>query len=414
MTTSLGFPLASYLGGVQFTSVLSARQWVKDTIELEFASLMLVNSAFLATSSYAVTSSIPTEKVQVLFVRPFTPTVAKLVNITVSNLTVGATYTVTISTNLVNTQGAALSGTSNKVKFVAALSKVDNAVGSRPNLYSTDTASTFRNVLNGIFREDDLIGGARKYTAIETIVRPTPPVAPTRVQYISSSTVTSSGVDGPTISLPPLLENNDLMVLAVCVQAIDTEIGSIDTPAGWTLLTLDTNTSGCGNASGKQGVYYKLASSEPTTLAISLSGFGGTPFTSAAVANWRNVDQGTPIETQGNTQFYNSFTGPTFHDTVEVTPLSSAEVGNTFVAILGTGRGNIVDVNTHVNITSIVNPPSYTLSTRAAVASNLRIWDEPVDIVTTADDFFTVSGTFDGVDAGSILYLCTFFIIKSA
>lgn len=175
---ALTFPL----GGDPDTStfLVSTDIWASDLLELTFSVPLVANADLSDIRNYSITpvtnGVLP---VTVNSVRVGNDSVTTQVFLVVSGITNGQEYIVLIErannaygteasagdTNLISAYGVHINGTilagSDTKNFVARNTKIDNAVKGSTAIYDTSTDSLYRNVLNAIFRQDDLLGGSR-------------------------------------------------------------------------------------------------------------------------------------------------------------------------------------------------------------------------------------------------------------
>jgi hypothetical protein len=161
--TALAFPLGFSAGGTTCL-LLSADPWAIDLIELQFNSYMNNNEDLQNPANYTITPVDDGQAVRVLGVRTGNRNQAWRVFLVVSPFTRGARYTVTASNSLANTNGVSLDTDNDTADFIGRKTKVDTFKEGRQHIYSLDTTSIYRNVLNGILRADEIIGGYRKYS----------------------------------------------------------------------------------------------------------------------------------------------------------------------------------------------------------------------------------------------------------
>lgn len=88
------------------------------------------------------------------------------------------------------------------------------------------------------------------------------------------------------IDKPAGVVDGDFLLLAVSIQASQT----VTTPSGWTLY--QTSESGTNASNIRDYLYYKFASSEPSSYTITL----GFSFYAASITAWTGVDTTTPLE----------------------------------------------------------------------------------------------------------------------
>lgn len=141
--------------------VVSSNAWSSDVIELKFSDPMLRDTQLTKTSNYTITPVTIGNSVTVLGVRAGKSTSAPSVFLNITQPTVGATYRISASTNLVGLNGIYLSANISTCIFVARQTKIDDMLNSLPKHYDIGIDSRLRNILMAIGRQDDLLGGTR-------------------------------------------------------------------------------------------------------------------------------------------------------------------------------------------------------------------------------------------------------------
>lgn len=171
----------------------------------------------------------------------------------------------------------------------------------------------------------------------------------------------SSSIVGPVATLTgvtisfPTHNDGDLLLLAVSVEAHLFDIGSIDTPSGWTLVRVDSYGPGSDGTSLIQAVFWRAASSEPATLGVTLSGFSdgfGTPNVIASMLAYEVTAAVAPIEDNVgvDTYIHSDFE---IHDYAPTVPSLTPGSGDIVVAFLGVGAGAynnnnpVAQINSH-------------------------------------------------------------------
>lgn len=159
LSTPLVFPLG---GGLGNGAVVGADVWARDLVEVTFDQNMNNNSNLKNPVNYSITATDPSSLVvRVESVRTGKSFSASSILLVVSRFTVGAEYTVVVSSAVTTTAGDSLFISENSAKFIGRNTKIDSAVTSRPAMYDTTITSRLRSILNAIMREDELIGGSR-------------------------------------------------------------------------------------------------------------------------------------------------------------------------------------------------------------------------------------------------------------
>lgn len=162
LVAGLAFPLGGDEAGAGIeVGTLSAEVWANDLIELVFEEAMSNNANLQNPSNYSIAPTAGGASLIISSVRtPNTPS-ATSIYLVVAGLVIGTEYTITASTSLVSAFGLALSSSANTAKFEGRLTKIDSAIKSFPSLYDMSPNSLIRNIVNAIFRQDDLLGGYR-------------------------------------------------------------------------------------------------------------------------------------------------------------------------------------------------------------------------------------------------------------
>ena len=88
----------------------------------------------------------------------------------------------------------------------------------------------------------------------------------------------NTGPTAPVVSVPTGTQNGDLMFLVASRYAGT----SITTPAGWNLIDARGNYAWTG-------LYWRIASSEPSTYTITTAGDNGTPYSQAVILTYRGA-----------------------------------------------------------------------------------------------------------------------------
>lgn len=144
--------------------VKSADVWARDYLEVNFSRYMVNNTAMQSIGSYSIEPKFPSQAnpVSVTRVRPHGTSLASTVFLIITPFTVGQEYTITVSTSLITSNNINLSNILNKGKFVGRYTKIDSVLDTRPSWYDLDPDSTFRIIVNAMFRVQDLASGSRK------------------------------------------------------------------------------------------------------------------------------------------------------------------------------------------------------------------------------------------------------------
>jgi len=139
----------------------AVNEWATDLIEVVFVDLMRNDSVLQDPASYTVVSA-PDDTGQAVTVKAvrsgqeISTTSCFLV---ISKPTLGACYDVTVVGALTTIDGTAMS-TPTRLRFKAHFTKVDRVLSTRPAFYDLRPTAVYRNLLNAIFYQDHLIGGA--------------------------------------------------------------------------------------------------------------------------------------------------------------------------------------------------------------------------------------------------------------
>ena len=141
------------------TLIASVAVLARDTLLLTFTAGISVDDNLRATSSYTVTPDGTGDAVQVrdVIVEDSVSSVTQIV-LVVSKPTIGAQYTVAVA-GLTDAENMAVADSD---QFEDRLTKLDNVLNNMPKLYTREHRSVFRNILQAVTREDDLIGGSRE------------------------------------------------------------------------------------------------------------------------------------------------------------------------------------------------------------------------------------------------------------
>jgi len=157
------------------------------------------------------------------------------------------------------------------------------------------------------------------------------------VQYIESMLQTLT-ITGKVMAYktPLSVIPDDVLILCVSTEATDLEMGTIEVPAGWTLLIEQLVAGGCGFVTIKQAIFWRRAIvGEPSDVTVVLSGYGttyGTPVMSASIVNYRrsqNPDVGNVYTSQTS-----DFSIPHSTTVTVYTSLTGYTATPTFVAVL--------------------------------------------------------------------------------
>jgi hypothetical protein len=132
-----------------------------DMISITFNKDAKNNDLLRDPANYAVTPLGAGQPVNVRSVQTGNEIRTDFITLEVTPFTVGEEYLVTVS-NIVGADAAALSPTENTAEFVGRLTKTDDAIRYRENIYGRDVNSIVRNILTAISLEDDKIGGSRR------------------------------------------------------------------------------------------------------------------------------------------------------------------------------------------------------------------------------------------------------------
>lgn len=144
------------IAGIERIDVLA-----RDEILIEFNQLLKNDDQARLVSNYSVVpvdSGVPVLIKDVLLQNEFGSAQIVLV---VSPFTIGETYEVSINESLNWLSKDTLNSAKKTRRFIGRLTKIDSVVDSRPAFYDTRPTATFRQLINAIHYEDELIGGSK-------------------------------------------------------------------------------------------------------------------------------------------------------------------------------------------------------------------------------------------------------------
>lgn len=142
--------------------VACADVMARDLLLLTFSVPMANNAALKAKSNYTI-SPLDTTQIapQVLDVLTGNTRNPQQIFLVVDSFVVGQTYSIVVNSALRAVDNTQLDTDGYLAQFAGRRTKIDNIVGSRPQMYDTRPRSLLRTLLNAIGREDDIIGGSR-------------------------------------------------------------------------------------------------------------------------------------------------------------------------------------------------------------------------------------------------------------
>lgn len=182
-------------------------------------------------------------------------------------------------------------------------------------------------------------------------------------------TAKSSSSAGPVFSTAsitvPIPTNNDgdLLVMGVSVKARGApDMGSIDTPAGWTLVRSEPAVFDSDTVETQVCVFRRVASSEPANVTVTFTGMGsgsGTPNCNAAILCYANP-AGIPII---DDEFGRALTGLAAFSSGMATATIGAvtpALNNVAAVFCGVSIGEIFDIElTGLSIDSFTPSPQF-------------------------------------------------------
>lgn len=134
-----------------------------DTLLLNWDRDMKRDANLLDITNYTITADAAGDPVTLIEMRAGSTGISDALLLIVTAPTVGEQYTVTVDATSAIRSAAdeQIDVAFNNVKFIGRRTKVDDTMNSMPQIYDNRPAAIFRNILNAIGREDDIIGGER-------------------------------------------------------------------------------------------------------------------------------------------------------------------------------------------------------------------------------------------------------------
>lgn len=146
--------------GEPLERIVEADVFAHDLVEVVFNGVMKNNSVIQDVASWSVIGTTG-DVLTIEEILTGDDVGVRRVYLVISPFNIGEQYTVTASTDMKLTNGAALSGIGNTATFIGRKTKIDSLCSTRPTLFNLSPKSTMRHILNAIGRQDDLIGGSK-------------------------------------------------------------------------------------------------------------------------------------------------------------------------------------------------------------------------------------------------------------
>lgn len=153
-----------YTYGIQ-AQLTSVEVLAQGSLLLQFDKPMCNDAILRAASSYTITEPLAGVATQIVSVQTGNSAYTDQVVLHFYPPTIGEEYTVTVSSQLVDGESMLVNPAHRSQSFVVRKTKMDVVMQHLPALYDQSYESVLRNVLQGILREDDSIGGSQDEVA---------------------------------------------------------------------------------------------------------------------------------------------------------------------------------------------------------------------------------------------------------